>query len=324
MTAPGRGVAPIGSDTYAVAASLDLEVPWSVVMEAYLAAAVDADHTRRAYRRHVHDALTRIGRPTVRDLTGADLAAWRGFVVASRLSPSSQAQALAAVRSFLAWAGSMGAHHLPGDTVRVALRTPRATVQKPYQVLTDAEVRALFTAATSPRDRALLAVLLGAGLRAAECVGLDGRDVREDGDGGTYLHVRQGKGRKDRSVPVQDDVARYLRTYLADTRRHLGYVGPLFLAHDRAVRGREGKRLSVRAVGYRVQRLVEAAGIVAKQISPHSLRHTYALRALKQGGNVIAVSKLLGHASIATTQRYLDHLGLAELRAVVPLLPLSE
>lgn len=300
------------------------ETLWPVVVEAFLAAAVDADHTRRAYRRHLHDALTRIGRPTVRDLTGADLAAWRGFVVASRLSPSSQAQALAAVRSFLAWAGSMGAHHLPGDTVRVALRTPRATVQKPYQVLTDAEVRALFTAATSPRDRALLAVLLGAGLRAAECVGLDGRDVREDGDGGTYLHVRQGKGRKDRSVPVQDDVARYLRTYLADTGRLLGYVGPLFLAHDRAVRGREGKRLSARAVGYRVQRLVGEAGIVAKQISPHSLRHTYALRALKRGGNVIAVSKLLGHASIATTQRYLDHLGLAELRAVVPLLPMLE
>ncbi len=68
--------------------------------------------------------------------------------------------------------------------------------------------------------------------------------------------------------------------------------------------------------------LVAAAGIAAKQISPHSLRHTYALRALRHGGNVVAVSKLLGHASIATTQRYLDHLQLSELRRAVPYLPL--
>jgi integrase/recombinase XerC len=70
-----------------------------------------------------------------------------------------------------------------------------------------------------------------------------------------------------------------------------------------------------------VAKLVETAGIAAKQISPHSLRHTYALRAPRHGGNVVAVSKLLGHASIATTQRYLDHLQLSELRRAVPHLP---
>src|SRR5947209_19374451 len=60
--------------------------PWPVVVAAYLAAAVDATHTRRAYRRHLHDALTAIGKPTVADLTGADLAAWRGVVIASALA----------------------------------------------------------------------------------------------------------------------------------------------------------------------------------------------------------------------------------------------
>lgn len=60
----------------------------------------------------------------------------------------------------------------------------------------------------------------------------------------------------------------------------------------------------------------------AKRSSPHSLRHTFALRSLRQKRDVIAVQKLLGHASVATTQRYLDHLGLAELRAAVPTLPL--
>src|SRR5215472_2973579 len=118
--------------------ALAAATPWPVVVEAFLAAAVDAEHTRRAYRRHLHDALTAIGTPTVAGLTGADLAAWRGTVTASTLAPASQAQALAALRSFLAWAGSMGAHRLPGEVVRVALRTPRAIVRRPYHVLTDA------------------------------------------------------------------------------------------------------------------------------------------------------------------------------------------
>src|SRR5205085_1811059 len=60
---------------------------------------------------------------------------------------------------------------------------------------------------------------------------------------------------------------------------------------------------------------------VAKRISPHALRHTYALRALRHTGNVMAVAKLLGHAQLSTTQRYVDHLDLSELRQAVPPLP---
>jgi site-specific recombinase XerD len=80
-----------------------------------------------------------------------------------------------------------------------------------------------------------------------------------------------------------------------------------------------------------VERLVAAAGIDAKRLSPHALRHTYAMRYLRpgsgaspstrRGGDVVALSKLLGHASIATTQRYVDHLAIAELRAGLPTLP---
>jgi integrase/recombinase XerD len=70
-----------------------------------------------------------------------------------------------------------------------------------------------------------------------------------------------------------------------------------------------------------VERLVAAAGIDAKRVSPHAMRHSYAMRVLRHGGDVVALSKLLGHASIATTQRYVDHLQVAELRAVLPSLP---
>ena len=81
-------------------------------------------------------------------------------------------------------------------------------------------------------------------------------------------------------------------------------------------------RLSTRAVGDVVKRVATVARVTAKRITPHSCRHTYAIRALRAGGNIVAVSKLLGHASITTTQRYLDHLKLDELRAAVPRLPM--
>jgi len=298
--------------------------PWSIVVGAYLDAATDRPHTRGAYQRHLHTAFTWLGVPAVAALTGAQLAAYRAHIAGRSLAPASQSQALAALRAFLHWSGTMGAHGLSGDVIRAALKTPRGSTKKPYQVLSEPEGAALLEAVTTPRDLALLAVMLGAGLRAAEAVGLDIGDVLADQEGGAALHVRQGKGRKDRIVPIQGDVARALRAYLAATGRRLGQDGPLFRAHDRAATKLPRGRLTTRAAGYAVERCTTAAGIDAKQISPHSLRHTFAIRSLRSRHDVIAVQKLLGHASVATTQRYLDHLGLAELRQAVPDLPVAK
>jgi len=105
--------------------------------------------------------------------------------------------------------------------------------------------------------------MLGAGLRVAEVCSLDVADILTDQDGETALFVRQGKGRKDRTVPVQADVARHLRTYLAATKRRFGGDGPLFRAHDRAAgkrpEGTRHGRLSTRAVGDVVTRCTAAA-----------------------------------------------------------------
>ena len=303
--------------------ALTTTTSWEAVVEAYLDAAIDSRHTRRAYERHLRNAFAVLGVATVSEPSGADLARYRAAVVSSTLAPGSHAQALASLRSFLAWSRTLGAHRLPSDVVRTALKTPKAVIRRPYRTLGESDIGTLLTMASMTRDRALLAVLLGAGLRAAEAVGLDVTDLHDDPEGGLVIAVRRGKGRKDRQVPVQPDVARLLLAYLADTGRRLGDPGPLFRAHDRGAAGRERPRLSTRSVGFLVRRTLERAGLAAKAISPHALRHTYAIRALRAGGNVIAVQKLLGHASVATTQRYLDHLALGELRAVVPPLPLS-
>jgi len=101
--------------------------PWPVVVDAYLAAAVDSDHTRRAYRRHLYTAFTTLGTVTVAEITGAALADYRARLTNSPLSPASHGQALAALRAFLSWSRSMGAHQLPAEVVATALRTPRST-----------------------------------------------------------------------------------------------------------------------------------------------------------------------------------------------------
>jgi site-specific recombinase XerD len=250
---------------------------WQTVVNAFLDAESDSPHTRRAYARHLQVALAAAGVTTLDQLTALHLAEHRARVIAGGLAPASQAQALAALRAFLRWTGVHGAHRLSRDVLDVALRMPRATVRRPYIVLGESEVEAMLGAATGPRDRALLAVLLGAGLRAAEAVGLDVPDLHDDPEGGMVIAVRRGTGRRDRQVPVQTEVSRLLLAYLTDTGRRLGDPGPLFRAHDRGSQVRERARLSTRAVGYLVRRALgegrpRCEGDQPARIAPH-VRH---------------------------------------------------
>ena len=145
---------------------------------------------------------------------------------------------------------------------------------------------------------------------------------RVDADGEFAIHVRGGKGRRDRIVPIRAEVAKIVRRYLSKSGRRLGSPGPLFLSEDPAKR-RADRRMSTRAVGYLLGRMCKRAGVEAKRISPHSCRHSYAIRALRGGASVPSVQKLLGHANAATTSWYLDHLELDELRTAVPSLPVT-
>jgi site-specific recombinase XerD len=309
--------------------SIANSTPWRVVLNAYLDSAIDSPRTRKAYSRWCLSAFSYLAKDnddlSLNTLTGAQLAAYRGSVIDAECAPSTKALALSALRSFLVWASAMGAHRLPSEVVSRALKIPQAHVQRPYSVLSEQEIASLLSVADNSRDRAILAVLLGAGLRVSEVTALDVSDIQDDGEG-TILHVRQGKGRKDRTVPVQPEVAAAIRGYLADTGRHMGGEGPLFYARDRGCNspGRRSKRLSDRGIEYLINRYVDSADIKAKRVTPHSLRHSFALRILKAGGNLVAVQNLLGHASLATTQKYLDHLALGELRDSIPVLPFAE
>lgn len=168
------------------------------------------------------------------------------------------------------------------------------------KALTEREVEALLAAPdrSSPeglRDHAMLELMYACGLRVSELVGLAVEQVNlRQG----ALRVR-GKGGRERLVPVGEQALDALDRYLADAR-------PALLGRQRAVAlfvSRRGEALTRQAVWQRVRRLAQAAGI-ARPLSPHGLRHSFATHLLNHGADLRALQLLLGHASLSTTQIY--------------------
>jgi site-specific recombinase XerD len=148
------------------------------------------------------------------------------------------------------------------------------------------------------RDKALLCMLLATGIRASELCGLRMCDLDLEGD---FLRVR-GKGNKQREVgPMGQTCVRHLRRYLRGT--HHEPLDPIFRSH------RAGKALTTDGVDQLIKRLRNLAGeefFVGIRVSAHTFRHTFAVNFLKQGGNIKQLQLLLGHTSLAVTQRYLE------------------
>ena len=282
------------------------------IVDAFLAR-MNSSHTRRAYARHITAALDVIAVP-LPFITGAALAKYRSQLVSSTPAPSAS-QALAALRSFFGWCrkGHVGISPLSSDCIEDALEMPKTHVEKPYDILTDTELSRLMEAAPTVRDRALIALLAGCGLRISEVIALDVEDIKRN----STLHVRQGKGGKDRVVPVPSTVLLAIRTLVSETGRQ---NGPLFLASDRASSTRGASRMTTRGAALALDRALAAAGI-DRRISPHSLRHTFAIRFLRATKNVEALRNVLGHSSLTVTSRYSAHIAIEELQKTVPELP---
>jgi integrase/recombinase XerC len=157
------------------------------------------------------------------------------------------------------------------------------------------------------RVRALCEVLYGAGLRISEACNLDLDDVEAEGSGGR-VRVRQGKGRKDRIVPLGSKAWQALQDYLPHRAAGRAARAPSALF----VSGR-GRRLDPRAARRSLARREAARGVPA--VSPHALRHSFATHLLGEGADLRAIQEMLGHASLRTTQRY-AHVNIDHLMAV--------
>jgi integrase/recombinase XerC len=178
--------------------------------------------------------------------------------------------------------------------------------KKPLSFLWPKEVDQLLKRTKNPRDRAMLAMMARQGLRCNELRMLDLSDVRfEDRE----LWVRFAKGHKQRLLPLDPLVDRYVRAYIR--QRPVSSSKSLFLS-------REGNRPSLRQLRTHVKRLGLRAGI-KKDIHPHSLRHSYAVALADKGASLDAIRDLMGHESLATTSIYL-HISANRLRAAQALL----
>ena len=158
-------------------------------------------------------------------------------------------------------------------------------------ILNQQELKALFAAPTLLKQRIVLALIYSAGLRGQEVINLKISDI--DFERKT-IHIRQSKYKKDRIVPLADSMAVGLRKYLKAETPHVWLFN-----------GKEpGGRYSVRGLSWVMRENLKKTSIT-KEVSLHSLRHSYATHLLEQGLNIVTLKELLGHAEITTTMIYL-------------------
>lgn len=221
--------------------------------------------------------------------------------------PSTQARKVAAIRSFYGFALR---EELADRDVAGLLDAPKAGSYLPDVLGTDEVARILDAPpADDPagvRDRAILELLYGCGLRVSELTGLDTDRIDLPG-----LQVRViGKGNRERRVPMGEEARERLHRYLAGPRATwtAGRPNPAAFVSQR------GMRLARESVWRLVRRWAAAAGVAAR-VTPHTFRHSFATHLLEGGADLRVVQTLLGHASISTTQLY-THLTGERLREV--------
>jgi integrase/recombinase XerD len=265
-----------------------------------------ADNTLKSYRRDLRRYVRHLAGEGVDDIAKIQESSVAGFLMALRegdpdhppLGAGSAARTVVAVRGFHKFAVREGLTQVdPASAVR-----PPSPAKRLPKALPLSDIERILDAAGAPgtalalRDRALLELLYGTGARISEAVGLDLDDL--DPDQGTVL--LRGKGSKERIVPVGSFAVEAVQAYLVRGRPDLSATGtgvPAVFLNSR------GGRLSRQSAWAVLAKAADRAGVTA-EVSPHTLRHSFATHLLDGGADVRVVQELLGHASVTTTQVY--------------------
>jgi integrase/recombinase XerD len=254
-----------------------------------------APRTVEAYRRDLAD-LSAWLESSPADAGPEQLAAYLASLRARGLAPTTIARRVAAFRSFYRHQLLLG---LRTDNPAAELELPRRRPTLP-RTLSAGEAERLIEAAkgTTPRslrDRALVEMLYGAGLRVSEAVGLERSSV----DLERRLVRCMGKGSKERVVPIGREAVDALRRYIARGRPFLDrrHRPELFLNAQGGALTRAGAFLILR-------RLADTAGLEPGRVHPHLLRHSFATHLLEGGADLRSVQEMLGHADLSTTELY--------------------
>jgi len=290
-------------------------------------------HTIRAYERELRDFAAFLAKrggaeQNVASIEHTDIRAYLGTLYDRGLSKTSAARALAAIRGWFKWLARSG--RLDRNvaalvaTPRLPKHLPRVpSIEQMNQVVDSVDEEA---ASWPTRDKVILELLYGCGIRNAELIGLNLEDIHWANEA---ILVR-GKGQKQRLVPLGDAAAEALRIYLAERSARLAAAGtaktPALLlnlrlrglgktAPDRGRKFGTGQaRLTSRSVGRIVKHLAMHRGLSA-DVHPHTLRHAFGTHLLAEGADLRAIQELMGHERLSTTQRY-TQLTTAQLEAV--------
>jgi integrase/recombinase XerD len=263
-----------------------------------------------AYGRDMAKYLTFLERQGIDDsraVTATQVASFLSWLQADGLSPRSRARALSAVRMFHHFLRVEGYAETNPASIIVAPR-PRVTLP---EVLSTKEVEDLLASTHGPgamdqRDRAMLELLYATGLRVSELIGLSRRDINFVAG---YLMV-QGKGGKERVVPIGEVASRTVTDYLEQVRPLLDHGK----GRDDLFLSRLGRRMTRQSFWNLIRKRAATAGIW-KTITPHTLRHSFATHLLENGADLRSVQLMLGHADLSSTQIY-THVTRERLRRI--------
>jgi integrase/recombinase XerC len=273
-------------------------------------------HTLRAYQRELHGfagfVAERWGNDQgVERIEHTHIRAYLGTLYDRGLSKASAARALAAIRSWFKWLARTGHVEQNAASLVATPRLPKHLPRVPSIEQMNRVVDSVGEDAASwpARDKAILEVLYGCGIRNAELTGLNLDDIHWANEAILVL----GKGQKQRYVPLGDATAQALRAYLAERSARLAAAGngkgaatpAMFVNLQLRGLSKPGgqARLTTRSVGRIVKRIAILRGLSA-EVHPHTLRHAFGTHLLEEGADLRAIQELLGHERLSTTQRY--------------------
>ncbi len=273
-----------------------------------------ADNTFAAYRQDLRQFATFCDQEGLRDFEQLDrsvLSDFLAYLKDAGLSVRSVARKIAALKGLC----SYGENRFEIPDVAKELQVPKIKITLP-EYLSESEMEELFTTAkqgdslSDKRNLVMLYIMYVTGMRVSELVGLKVTNLQDEN---SCLHV-DGKGGRQRIIPIPDSMVSLLKTYIQQTREVMlekhGVTEFLFPS----VYGGKLKSLSRQAFWVIVKQLWKRSGI-KKPVSPHTLRHSFATHMLQKGLNLRSLQVLLGHEQLATVQMY-THVETSHLRTV--------
>jgi len=266
----------------------------------------------RAYSAHTLDAYSRDlaiflhslsphKKLSLADLSAFEVRDFRRFLslrAAKYINNSSLGRELSTIKSFYKW---LAVNEIAENAAISVISAPRKAKILPKALDEDASFDLLNTSEKMAhnkwqglRDKAILTLLYGCGLRISEALALNIGDITAESE---FLRVK-GKGNKERIVPLLPIIWQNIAAYLAESPYQLSVGEPLFV-------GARGERISPRIIQRQVQKMRGQLGL-SDNLTPHALRHSFSTQLLAAGVDLRSIQELLGHSSLITTQRYTD------------------